>query len=64
NIGRKVDEDGTYLSGGLQPDVQVELADVLPSDLANDNRNTDLPDPKLDSQLRKAIEVVLSKSAR
>ncbi|HVT12627.1 MAG TPA: S41 family peptidase [Fimbriimonadaceae bacterium] len=64
NIGRKVDEDGTYVSGGLQPDVEVELADVPPSDLSNANRDSDLPDPKFDSQLRKAIEVVLSKSAR
>lgn len=64
DIGRKVDEDGTYLSGGLDPDVHVDLADVLPEDLAaqSANRDSDLPDPKTDSQLRKAIEVALSKA--
>lgn len=64
DIGRKVDEDGTYLSGGLEPDVHVDLADILPADLAAQpaNRDSDLPDPKTDSQLRKAIEVALSKA--
>lgn len=64
DIGRKVDEDGTYISGGLEPDVEVEPADVLPEDLqANPaNKDSDLPDPALDNQLRKAIEVVLQKA--
>ncbi len=64
DIGRKVDEDGTYLSGGLEPDVKVEPAEILPDDLAPNrkNRSSDLPDPALDNQLRRAIEVVLSKA--
>jgi len=64
DIGRRVDEDGSYVSGGLEPDVKVEENDVLPDDLQNPpiNRTTDLPDPAIDNQLRKAIEVVLSKA--
>ncbi|MFZ4506266.1 MAG: S41 family peptidase [Fimbriimonas sp.] len=53
DISRKVDEDGVYVSGGLKPDVEVELdpnaGEIVPGD------------PKTDNQLRKAIEVVLSK---
>jgi carboxyl-terminal processing protease len=64
NIGRVVDEDGSYISGGLEPDVKVEEEDVLPEELRRHaaNWNSDLPNPATDSQLRKAIEVVLSKS--
>ncbi len=51
-IGRKVDDDGVYLSGGLEPTVKVDL------DLDADPI---MGDPKSDNQLRKAIEVVLSK---
>jgi carboxyl-terminal processing protease len=48
-FGRKVDEDNVFVSGGLQPDVHVELdldADPEPGN------------PKTDNQLRKAIEVI------
>ncbi|HTQ08678.1 MAG TPA: S41 family peptidase [Fimbriimonadaceae bacterium] len=64
DIGRRVDEDGSYISGGLEPDVKVEEDDVLPDDLRNPpvNRTSDLPDPADDNQLRRAIEVVLSKA--
>lgn len=48
DIGRKVDEFGTFVSGGLQPDVPVELS--LDAEA--------LGDLKSDNQLRKAIEVV------
>ena len=48
-IGRTVDEDGAFLTGGLQPDVKAEL-----------DYNTEITfgDPKTDSQLAKAIEEV------
>ena len=60
DVGRKIDEDGTYLSGGIEPDVVVEEDDVLPEDLQKKpvNRDSDLPDPSFDNQLRKAVEVV------
>ncbi len=48
-IARKVDEDGQYVSGGLKPDYEVPL---------NINMDPTIGDPKTDSQLRKAIEVV------
>lgn len=51
-IGRKVDEDGVYQSGGLEPSVKVDL------DLDADPV---MGEPKTDNQLRKAIEVVLAK---
>jgi len=48
-IGRKVDEDGVYVSGGLVPSVNVEL------DLDGD---VELGNPAKDNQLAKAIEVL------
>jgi hypothetical protein len=38
--------------------------DVRPADLAAQpvNRDSDLPDPKTDNQLRKAIETAISKA--
>ena len=51
-IGRKVDDDGVKVSGGLDPDVKVELR--------NDVMVT-IGDPKTDNQLAKAIEVLRSK---
>ena len=51
-IGRKVDEDGVKISGGLDPDVKVELRDdVLVT----------IGDPKTDNQLAKAVEVLQAK---
>jgi carboxyl-terminal processing protease len=52
DISRKVDEDGVYISGGIPVDVEVKLQDE-PTPV--------LGDPKGDSQLRKAIEVLDSK---
>ncbi|MCW5942418.1 MAG: S41 family peptidase [Fimbriimonadaceae bacterium] len=49
DIGRKVDPDGQYLSGGLKPDFEVEL-DMEKSPI--------LGDLKSDNQLQKAVEVV------
>jgi carboxyl-terminal processing protease len=51
-IGRVVDEDGSYVSGGLKPNVEVEL------DLASDLK---FAEPTTDNQLRAAIENVKSK---
>ena len=50
-IGRKVDDDGVYVSGGLKPDFEIPL------DMDKDPRPGD---PKTDNQLAKAIEVVLA----
>jgi carboxyl-terminal processing protease len=51
-IGRKVDEDGVFLSGGLKPDVEVKL------DL---DHEVEFGDPKTDNQLQSAIAVVKEK---
>ncbi len=54
-IGRKVDEDGVFLTGGLEPDVKVDLSfDVEPT----------YGDPKSDSQLRKALDVITGGAPR
>jgi carboxyl-terminal processing protease len=64
DIGRKVDDDQTYVSGGLEPDVKVEVKDELPLELRNPKKpaSEDLADPVADTQLKRAIEVALSKS--
>lgn len=51
-VGRKVDADGVYLSGGLAPTIRAEL------DL---DRDPTFGDPKTDSQLEKAIAVVTAR---
>ena len=52
-FGRKVDEDGAFISGGLEPDVKVDLdwSKVEPY----------LGDPARDNQLARAIEVLKAK---
>jgi len=50
DIGRKVDADGTFISGGIEPDVKVAY------DL--DNVNVKYGDPKTDNQLLKAFSVL------
>lgn len=52
-IGRKVDDDGVMISGGLEPDVKVEL---------NTDVQVEIGDPKTDNQLAKAIDVLKSKT--
>ena len=52
-IGRKLDEDGVMLSGGLEPDVKVELRQDKPVTIG---------DPATDNQLAKAIEILKAKS--
>ncbi len=51
-VSRKVDEDGQYLSGGIKPDIEVEL------DLS---QNPVPGDPKSDNQLQTAIEFLKNK---
>lgn len=51
-FGRKVDEYGTFVSGGLQPDVNVDL------DLSKD---PEIGNIKSDNQLKRAVQVILSK---
>jgi carboxyl-terminal processing protease len=52
-FGRKVDSDGVFLSGGLEPDVKAELD--------WDHGDPVLGDPKKDSQLARAIQVLKEK---
>ncbi len=52
DIGRKVDEDGVYVSGGLAPDVKATI---------DPNDDIIFGDVKSDTQLQKAIEVLKSK---
>lgn len=52
DISRKVDDDGQYVSGGLQPDVKVVL---------DPNAEIILGDAKSDTQLQKAIELIRGK---
>lgn len=52
DIGRKVDEDGQYVSGGLHPEIQVSLPE---------DKSVTFGDPKTDTQLKKAIDFVLGK---
>ena len=52
-MSRKVDEEGQYVSGGLMPDVKVGL------DFTD---MTNLGDPKTDTQLAKALEIINAKN--
>jgi carboxyl-terminal processing protease len=52
-IGRKVDSDGVFLTGGLEPTVKVSL------DL---DKDVTIGDPKSDSQLARAIQFLKDKS--
>lgn len=52
-INRKVDEDGQFLSGGLEPDVK--------SSLDPDDTNIVLDDVKTDTQLQAALKVIRDK---
>lgn len=64
DIGRKVDDYGTYISGGLTPDVKVEAKELSPEEMkeAAARRTDDIANPGLDNQLKKAIEVVLAQN--
>jgi carboxyl-terminal processing protease len=55
DIDRKVDEDMQYVKGGLKPDIEVPF---------EPNSGFESGDPKTDLQVRKAIEVILKKSAQ
>ena len=52
DISRKVDEDGQYVSGGLKPDVTIEL---------DPEKTTVFGEIAKDAQLAKAVEVLKSK---
>jgi carboxyl-terminal processing protease len=52
-IGRKVDSDGVYISGGLDPTVHVAL---------NLDQTVTIGDPKTDNQLARAIKFLQDKS--
>ena len=54
NFDRKIDEDGTYLSGGLKPDVEIDMPVGEPVVIG---------DPEKDPQLKKALEVVAGSKA-
>lgn len=55
DIGRKVDEDGVYVSGGIKVDVEVKLQETpLPV----------LGEPATDNQLARAIAVAKEKSRK
>lgn len=53
DIGRKQDEDGEYISGGLKPDFEVTV---------DPRTDTILGVPEKDPQLRKAIDIIKQKS--
>lgn len=55
DISRKEDPDGMYLSGGIKPDVPVELK-LQP--------NVSLGDPVTDNQLRTAMGVITKKNPK
>ncbi|MBL8069060.1 MAG: S41 family peptidase [Armatimonadetes bacterium] len=50
DIGRKVDEDGAYLSGGLKPDIEA--------DIPRDFEGFKFAEPGHDPQLDKALEFI------
>ncbi len=52
DIGRKTDEDGTYISGGIKPDIEVPF---------EFKEGTQFGIPGKDTQLDKAIDVLKSK---
>jgi carboxyl-terminal processing protease len=52
DVGRKVDADGQFVSGGLKPDIEIE----------QDENTLPVPaDPSTDRQLTRAIEVLKTK---
>lgn len=53
-LSRKVDEDGAYISGGIQPDVKVELNPDIEFEAATMDK---------DAQFAKAVELILSGKA-
>lgn len=55
DMARKVDEDGRYLSGGLKPDIEVELGF---------GPRVSMGDPKTDDQLKKAMEIIRKKNPK
>ena len=48
-LSRKVDEDGAYISGGIQPDVKVELNPDIEFEAATVDK---------DAQFAKAVDII------
>jgi carboxyl-terminal processing protease len=67
NIGRKVDEDGQYLTGGLDPDIKAELNSegVFTKTDPKTGKKVEVPitigDPTTDTQLKKALDFIAGK---
>lgn len=59
DIERKVNEDGQYISGGLS--LEQDPNSFVEAKLDPDDANIVIGDPKTDTQLAKAIEVIKSK---
>jgi carboxyl-terminal processing protease len=55
DIGRKVDEEGQYISGGLKPDVEADLDPDSATKIT-------IGDIATDTQLQKAVEVLKQKT--
>lgn len=53
DIGRRVDDDGTFLTGGIHPDVEAKFNE--------DDEKAVFGDPQTDSQLKKCFELLESK---
>lgn len=64
DIGRKVDPYGSYISGGIEPNVKVEPKELSPEEMVAMAKRpgADIADPEYDNQLKKAIEVVLGRN--
>lgn len=54
DLTRRVTEDGEYISGGIKPDVEVELEPITGQQPATY--------PVIDSQIKKAIEILQAKT--
>lgn len=54
-IGRKVDDDGIYLSGGLPPDVLVKYREL-------DSKNASKSIVPSDSQVQKSVEIIQART--
>lgn len=53
DIGRRVDDDGTFITGGIHPDVEAPFND--------DDEKAVFGDPATDAQLKKCFEILASK---
>jgi carboxyl-terminal processing protease len=49
DVGRKVDEDGQFVSGGLKPDIEIEQ---------DPKKNPEMGRPETDDQLQRAVDTL------